>query len=110
MCDLIQFDGLVYAWGESSLGDFIADRSERGLVAFEFTSPDGNEVKALQARFPDVVLTEHPVGMAGSIASLARLVDPPDRDPKIPLDIRGTDYEKKIWDLLRQFPPGTTTN
>ncbi len=110
MCDLIQFDFLLYAWGKSSLGDFLAVKSDLGLVAFEFASPDGNAVKELQARFPDVVLTEHPAALAETIAALARLVDHPDQDPAIPLDIHGTDYEKKVWDLLRQIPPGTTTS
>lgn len=110
MCDLIQFDHLLYAWGKSSLGDFIAAKSERGLVAFEFASPDGNAVKGLQVRFPDVVLTEHPEAMADTIAALADLVDHPGRDPAIPLDIHGSDFEKKVWDLLRHIPPGTTTS
>jgi AraC family transcriptional regulator, regulatory protein of adaptative response / methylated-DNA-[protein]-cysteine methyltransferase len=110
MCDLIQFDFLLYAWGKSSLGDFIAAKSDRGLVAFEFASPDGNAVKELQKRFPNVVITEHPVAMAETIAALAHLVDHPDQDPGIPLDVRGTDYEKKVWDLLRQIPAGTTTS
>lgn len=110
MCDLIQFDYLLYAWGKSSLGDFIAAKSDRGLVAFEFASPDGNAIEELQARFPDATLTEHPAAMAETIAALARLVDQPDHDPQIPLDIRGTDYEKKVWELLRQIPPGTTTS
>ncbi len=110
MCDLIQFDFLLYAWGRSSLGDFLAVKSDLGLVAFEFASPDGNAVKELQARFPDVVLTEHPAALAETIAALARLVDHPDQDPAIPLDIHGTDYEKRVWDLLRQIPPGTTTS
>ena len=38
MCDLVPFDVLTYAWGKSSLGDFIAVRSDRGLVAFEFAT------------------------------------------------------------------------
>ena len=110
MCDLIQFDGLLYAWGKSSLGDFIAVKSERGLVAFGFASRDGSAIKELQARLPNVALTEHPAALAETIAALARLVDHPGQDPRLPLDIHGTDYEKKVWDLLRQIPPGTTTS
>lgn len=110
MGDLVPFDFLLYAWGKSSLGDFIAAKSDRGLVAFEFAQPDGTAVKDLQARFPDTVLREHPPAMAETIAALARLVDHPDQDPGLPLDIRGTDYEKKVWELLRQIPPGTTTS
>ncbi|HEY2871471.1 MAG TPA: methylated-DNA--[protein]-cysteine S-methyltransferase, partial [Reyranella sp.] len=70
----------------------------------------GNAVKHLQARFPNVALTEHPAAMAETIVALARLVDHPGRDPGLPLDIHGTDYEKKVWDLLRRIPPGTTTS
>lgn len=110
MCDLIRFDDLLYAWGRSSLGDFIAVQSDRGLVAFEFASPTGSAVRHLQARFANVVLTEHPAAMASTIAALVHLVDHPDQDPGLPLDIRGADYEKKVWDLLRQIPPGTTTS
>jgi len=110
MCDLIPFDSLLYAWGESSLGDFIAAKSDRGLVAFEFARRDGDAVKALQARFPGVVMTEHATAMAATVAALGRLVDHPGEDPGIPLDMRGTDYEKRVWDLLRQIPAGATTS
>jgi AraC family transcriptional regulator of adaptative response/methylated-DNA-[protein]-cysteine methyltransferase len=110
MCDLIQSDGLLYAWGRSSLGDFIAARSTRGLVAFEFARADGSAVRHLQTRFPKAVLTEHPAALADAIAALARLVDHPGQNPGLPLDIQGTDYEKKVWGLLRQIPPGTTTH
>lgn len=110
MCDLFQFGSLFYAWGKSSLGDFIAVESNRGLVAFEFAEPEDNVLDKLQARLPDAALTEHPAAMAETIAALARVVDHPSEDPGIPLDIRGTDYEKKVWDLLRQIPPGTTTS
>jgi AraC family transcriptional regulator of adaptative response/methylated-DNA-[protein]-cysteine methyltransferase len=110
MCDLIQSDDFLYAWGKSSLGDFIAAQSGRGLVAFEFASPDGSAVKHLQARFPNAALTEHPTALTDTIAALARLVDHPDQDPGVVLDIHGTDYEKKVWNLLRQIPAGTTTS
>lgn len=110
MCDLAGFDFLLYAWGKSSLGDFIAAKSSHGLVAFEFATPGGYAVEKLQERFPNTVITEHPVEMAETIAALARLVDHPDEDPGIPLDLRGTDYQKKVWDILRDIPVGTTTN
>lgn len=110
MCDLVQFDFLLYAWGKSSLGDFIAAKSERGLVVFEFAHPGGTAVKELHERFPNMVITEHPVAMAETIAALSHLVDHPEEPSSMTLDIRGTDYEKKVWDLLREIPPGTTTS
>jgi AraC family transcriptional regulator of adaptative response/methylated-DNA-[protein]-cysteine methyltransferase len=100
---------LLYAWGESSLGNFIAVKSDRGLVAFEFARPDGRAVEDLQRRFPDAVVTEQSAALAGIVAALAHLVDRPDREPGLPLDPRGTDYEVKVWTLLGEIPPGTTT-
>jgi AraC family transcriptional regulator, regulatory protein of adaptative response / methylated-DNA-[protein]-cysteine methyltransferase len=110
MCDLIQFDVIRYAWGKSSLGEFIAALSDRGLVAFEFAPRSAHTIRALQERFPKVILSEDVVGLARTLAALARVVDRPREVPGIPLDIRGSDYEKKVWDLLRQIPPGTTTS
>jgi AraC family transcriptional regulator of adaptative response/methylated-DNA-[protein]-cysteine methyltransferase len=100
---------LLYAWGRSSLGDFIAVRSDRGLVAFEFARPDGRAVDHLRRRFPDAVITEQSAALAGLVAALAQLVDHPDRAAGLPLDLRGTNYEMKVWTLLGEIPPGTTT-
>jgi AraC family transcriptional regulator of adaptative response/methylated-DNA-[protein]-cysteine methyltransferase len=110
MCDLIQFDVIRYAWGKSSLGDFIAAMSDRGLVAFEFARRGRDAVSALQERFPNVVIAEDAAGLAHTVAALARVVDHPDQDPGIPLDIRGSDYEKRVWEILRETPAGTTTS
>lgn len=110
MCDLVPVDFLVYAWGKSSLGDFIAAQSDRGLVAFEFATPGDKAVADLRQRFPDVALTEHPAALAETIAALTALVDHPERVPQIPLDPHGTEYEKQVWNLLRQIPAGTTTS
>ena len=103
-------DSLLYAWGNSSLGTFIAVKSDRGLVAFEFASPDGGAVTELAERFPDAALTEQADAMAKTVAALANLVDHPGQDGGIPLDIHGTDYEKKVWDLLRAIPAGSTVS
>jgi AraC family transcriptional regulator of adaptative response/methylated-DNA-[protein]-cysteine methyltransferase len=109
MSDLIQSDTIRYAWGESSLGDFIAAMSDRGLVAFEFARR-GDAVSALQERFPKAIVAEDAAGLAHTVAALARVVDHPDQDPGIPLDIRGSDYEKRVWEILREIPAGATTS
>lgn len=109
MCDLTVFNWLLYGWGSSSLGDFLAATSDRGLVAFEFADHRGSAVKDLQERFPNHVITEHPVAMMDTIASLMHLVDHPDQIPALSLDAHGTTCEKRVWELLRQIPAGSTT-
>src|SRR5690242_5829256 len=105
MSDLVR-----YAIGHSSLGGFIAAVSERGIVAFEFTPAGADPVGVLRENFADVTLVEDRPGLAPTLAALARLVDHPEEDPGLPLDLRGSDYERKIWNMLREIPAGATTS
>jgi AraC family transcriptional regulator of adaptative response/methylated-DNA-[protein]-cysteine methyltransferase len=99
-----------YAWGTSSLGDFIAAASDAGLVAFEFGEQGAALLDALCARFPDAAIVEDRGGLADIVEKLGRLVEHPDQDAGIALDMRGSDYQKQVWTLLREIPAGETTN
>ena len=98
-----------YAWGTSSLGDFLAAASDEGLVAFEFGTPGPAFAEALHARFPDADVEEDAAGLAGIVASLQAVVEHPGHDPGIALDLRGMDEHKRVWALLREIPAGETT-
>lgn len=102
-------DDIRYAWGESSLGDFIAALSRGGLVAFEFADR-GSALDRLRERLPQAALREDTAGLGATVAALSRLVDHPDEATDIPLDPRGSDYEKRVWTLLREIPAGTTVS
>ncbi|NGN42357.1 methylated-DNA--[protein]-cysteine S-methyltransferase [Mesorhizobium sp. CGMCC 1.15528] len=99
-----------YAWGQSSLGDFIAARSERGLVMFEFSDRRAASLDALRERFADTDLVEDADGLADTVAKLAGLIDHPEHDLALPLDLRGSDYEQRVWEALRAIPAGKTTS
>jgi AraC family transcriptional regulator, regulatory protein of adaptative response / methylated-DNA-[protein]-cysteine methyltransferase len=103
-------DRIRYARGQGSLGSFIVARSDRGLVAFEFERPGVDAVAALSERIADAAIEEDAEGLAPTVAALARLVDEPDHDPGLPLDMIGTDYQKRVWTLLRAIPPGQTAS
>jgi len=99
-----------YAWGISSLGNFIAAASDNGLVAFEFGEQGTAMLEALQAHFPEAIIEEDPKGLSDTAGKLERLVDHPFRDPRIVLDMRGSDYQKQVWTMLRKIPAAETTN
>lgn len=99
-----------YAWGASSLGDFMAAASDDGLVAFEFGERGTAMQRALQSRFPDAAIEEDRSGLSDIVGKLATLVDHPDQDPGIALDMHGSAYQKEIWTLLREIPAGETTS
>lgn len=103
-------ESIRYAFGESSLGGFIAATSGRGLVAFEFNNHPQSLVGALRDRFPDARVDQDDAGLAEVLRKLVALVERPGGDPGLRLDIRGTDYQKQVWDILRHIPAGQTTN
>ena len=92
-----------YAWGSSSLGDFIAAASDDGLVAFEFGEQGAAMLDTLQMRFPDAAIVDDRSGLSDMVGKLEHLVDHPDQDPGIVLDMRGSDYQKQVWTSVR-FP------
>jgi AraC family transcriptional regulator of adaptative response/methylated-DNA-[protein]-cysteine methyltransferase len=99
-----------YAFGQSSLGCFMAAMSDSGLIAFEFTDRGAAVLDVLGAIAPASTLSEDPTGLAEIIGRLGALADAPGRDPGITLDPRGSDYQKRVWTLLREIPAGETTS
>jgi len=99
-----------YAWGASSLGGFIAAVSGAGLLAFEFGDNRAALLSALESRLAEATLVNDSAGLADTVAELARIVDHPEKDAGIALDMRGSDYQKQVWTLLRDIPCGETTS
>ena len=95
-----------YAWGESSLGSFLAAVSDRGLVAFEFADDHAARLDALRARLPEANVEEDAEGLGDVVSKLADVIDHPESDPEIALDMRGAVYARRVWDIVREIPPG----
>jgi AraC family transcriptional regulator, regulatory protein of adaptative response / methylated-DNA-[protein]-cysteine methyltransferase len=99
-----------FAWGHSSLGEFMIAMSDKGLVALEFTSNRGLAEAALHTRFPAANLIESPEALASILERASRAIKDPEFDPAVPLDLRGTPYELEVWSMLRALPVGETTS
>lgn len=102
-------ESIRYAFGQSSLGDFLAAVSSRGIVAFEFGDRHEALAQALRLRLPDARVAPDQAGLTDTVGKLAAIVDHPERDPGLALDPRGTGYQQRVWSLLREVPPGETT-
>jgi AraC family transcriptional regulator, regulatory protein of adaptative response / methylated-DNA-[protein]-cysteine methyltransferase len=97
-------DTIRYAFGDSSLGPFIAAQSERGLAFVAFDAG----VAELEVSFPEANLVEDQAGLRETIGKLAVLIDHPERDASLTLDLQGSDFECRVWNALRAIPAGTT--
>ena len=99
-----------FAWGYSSLGDFVVAMSDKGIVAVEFSSMHTAMEDALRIRFPEAELERGQKELAAVMEIVANLVDDPTQDCSLPLDLRGTPYEVQVWQMLRGIPAGQTTS
>jgi len=97
-------DTIRYAFGDSSLGRFAVARSARGLVLVAFDA----DTDQLEAQFPEADLVEDAATLRATIGKLVHLIDHPEDAPGIVLDLRGTDFECRVWHALREVPAGTT--
>jgi AraC family transcriptional regulator, regulatory protein of adaptative response / methylated-DNA-[protein]-cysteine methyltransferase len=98
-----------FAWGISSLGDFVVAMSDKGIVALEFSSMHLAMEDALRIRFPDSDLERSQEELVGVIEVVAGAIDDPTSGCDLSLDLHGTCYEVKIWRMSREIPDGQTT-
>jgi AraC family transcriptional regulator, regulatory protein of adaptative response / methylated-DNA-[protein]-cysteine methyltransferase len=99
-----------FAWGASSLGDFIVAMSNKGLVTMEFSSHHSAMEEEMRCRFPEADLIHRQEDLTDVLEKVKRAIEEPGFDPAVPLDLRGTPYEIGVWSMLRAIPVGETTN
>jgi AraC family transcriptional regulator of adaptative response/methylated-DNA-[protein]-cysteine methyltransferase len=99
-----------FAWGTSSLGDFIVAISDHGIVALEFGSNHTAVEGALRSRFPEADVIDSHAELSVDLEKVSRAIEEPGSDPGLSLDMRGTPYEVGVWTMLREIPVGETTN
>ena len=97
-----------YAWGQSSLGDFVAAASERGIVMVEFGLPGSTAIDDLRNRLPGAKVVEDPVFMHETLDRLGDLIDHPERQCSLALDMRGSDFQCRVWNAVREIRAGQT--
>ena len=100
-----------HAVGRCSLGAVLVAATARGVCAI-LLGDDAAALRAdLQARFPRAVLREEAggeEGFAAWVAAVVAAVDDPRRALALPLDISGTAFQRRVWEVLRAIPAGET--
>jgi AraC family transcriptional regulator of adaptative response/methylated-DNA-[protein]-cysteine methyltransferase len=99
-----------FAWGSSSLGDFMVAMSNKGLVSMEFGSRHCSMEEELRFRFPEAEVIHRQEDLTDVLEKVRRVIEEPGFDPAVTLDLRGTPYEIGVWSMLREIPAGETTN
>ncbi len=99
-----------HATAETTLGRILVAATPRGLCAIQFGAA-GDDLSAwLRRRFPNAVLEPADAEFARLLAEVVALVERPGHDHHLPLDIRGTAFQERVWQALRAIPAGTTAS
>lgn len=100
---------IAYALAPTSLGLVLAAAAERGLCAIALGEDESSLVADLRRRFPRANLVPAGPEAASVLAEVAALLETPARGLTLPLDIRGTAFQRRVWAALLAIPPGETT-
>ncbi len=99
-----------FAVGQCSLGAILVAASERGVCAIFLGDDPEVLTRELQDRFPKATLVGGDAEFEQWVAKVVGLVESPGRGLDLPLDVRGTAFQQRVWQALRVVPPGTTVS
>lgn len=99
-----------YAIGASALGRLLVARSDRGICAILPGRDDESLLAELRSRFPDAAWFGDDAGMELELATIAAFVDRPQNGLDLPLDAHGDDFQRRVWNALRDIPAGLTAS
>jgi AraC family transcriptional regulator, regulatory protein of adaptative response / methylated-DNA-[protein]-cysteine methyltransferase len=99
-----------FAIGECSLGSILVARSARGICAISLGDDPETLARELQDRFPQARLIGDDAEFAALVARVVGFVEAPAVGLDLPLDVRGTAFQQRVWQALREIPPGATAS
>ena len=99
-----------FAVGECSLGSILVGRSDRGVCALLLGYDPDALARELQDRFPRATLVGGDAGFEATVAAVVGLVESPGLGLDLPLDVRGTAFQQRVWQALREIPAGSTAS
>ena len=99
-----------FAVGECSLGSILVAQSERGICAILLGDDPDVLARDLQDRFPEANLVGGDAAFEQLVAKVVGFVEAPVLGLDLPLDIRGTAFQQRVWQMLRKIPAGSTAS
>lgn len=99
---------IAYAFADSSLGRVVVAATPRGVCFIAFGNDDAELLAGLTGRFPRATLVPASGDVAELVSAVVRLVDDPGHGTELPLDVRGTAFQQRVWSALTRIEPGET--
>jgi AraC family transcriptional regulator of adaptative response/methylated-DNA-[protein]-cysteine methyltransferase len=99
-----------FALGECSLGSILVAATAQGVCAIMFSDDPDTLLRALQDRFRHAELVGADKRFEETVAKVVGFVEAPALGLDLPLDLRGTAFQQRVWQALREIPLGATAS
>jgi AraC family transcriptional regulator, regulatory protein of adaptative response / methylated-DNA-[protein]-cysteine methyltransferase len=99
---------IKFAVGQTSLGAILVASSKKGVAAILLGDDPDELVRNLQDRFPRARFIGADRDYEALVARVVGFVEAPKIGLNLPLDVRGTAFQERVWQVLREIPVGTT--
>ena len=99
-----------FAIGACSLGAILVGATDQGICAILLGDDPDVLARDLQDRFPQAQLLGAEAGFERVVASVIGMVEAPEIGLDLPLDVRGTAFQQRVWQALRAIPAGRTVS
>lgn len=97
-----------YAFTDSPLGRTLLAATDKGVCFAGFGEDDATLLANLRKRFRNATFEPAPAALADDLATLIGMIEEPKVARTLPLDLRGTLFQRRVWDALQKIPPGST--
>jgi AraC family transcriptional regulator of adaptative response/methylated-DNA-[protein]-cysteine methyltransferase len=97
-----------YACADSPLGRMLIAATDRGVCSIQFARSDGELIEGLKREFPFAVRKPDNGGLQSWIAALLARMTGRELNAALPLDIRATAFQRRVWTYLQCIPFGAT--
>lgn len=99
-----------FAVGECSLGSILVAASDKGVCAIMLGDEPDELVREVEDRFPKAKLIAGDAEFEQWVAKVVGCVEAPALGLDLPLDVRGTAFQRRVWQALREIPAGSTAS
>ena len=99
-----------FALGECSLGSILVAATDKGVCAIALGDDPAALLRDLQDRFPQAQLIGGDKDFEQLVAKVVGFVETPGIGLDLPLDVRGTAFQQRVWQALRDIPAGSTAS
>ena len=96
------------AFADCPFGRLLVGATDKGVCFIGFGEPDKALMDDLRRRFPRAAVTTDDADLAGTVRSVVDFLREPKRALDLPLDLRGTAFQQRVWRTLCSIPAGET--